>query len=993
MREDRLSYLNAFALILTLVAGIGSFFMASALIARPLRHLAELMERLAKHDHSIDIPFRERQDEVGTISRALGVFKDMAIATYQSEWVKTGVGELSARIQQAGTMRDFAEALLQDITPRLNAGVGLFFRYDAATQELGLAGSYGYRERRHAVTTYKLGEGLVGQCAIERKPILLSPVPDDYIRIHSGTGEASPICILLMPILVQDRLLGVLELASFKPFDSMCQHLVEEAAVVVALSLDNLSRAIKTGELLEQSQRQAQQLQVAEEELRIQQEELRTTNEQLQEKSERLIASEEELRVQAEELQQSNDDLRRHSEAVSQQKTWLEALQKETALKAADLERANQYKSQFLANMSHELRTPLNSMLILSQHLAENRSGNLDDEQVESATIVHSSGSNLLRLINDILDLSKVEAGKMDLVREVVSLPAFRQRMERNFRHVAQEKGLTFTVSSAEDLPEHILTDEGKLEQITNNLLSNAFKFTREGAVKVAFSSTPQHDALVIEVSDSGSGIPADKLETIFEAFEQVDASTRRQFGGTGLGLAISRSLAALLSGTLTVRSVENEGTTFCLTLPVEKTQAASGQPSRYVPAAQPVVAALPKPVIRAIEDDRDDLKDGTPRILIIEDDPTFARTLVGIVRRNGYQALAATNGESGLTLAQTLKPTGILLDIMLPGIDGWTVIERLKQDPDTRHIPVHVVSANDDAQRSQQTGAVGFLTKPVSSEQLSEALGSLVRFSPDRKRRILVVDNDESARIAAQKLLERDGIEVIVAATGEEAMSRIDDTELDCMVLDLGLPGMSGFELLEHLTEQKHNLPVVIYSARDVSNEESLRLRSYTDSIIIKGTLSPERLIDEVNLFLHSVRKDPASVPAYPDGDLSGRRILLVDDDMRNIYALAKVLRWKEMTVVLAQDGAKAVTQLEANPDIELVLMDIMMPVMDGYEAITAIRAKGGAYAQLPIIALTAKAMKDDREKCLAAGANDYMSKPIDIPRLMSMMRAWLSK
>ncbi|MBB3809697.1 response regulator [Pseudochelatococcus contaminans] len=1000
-RKDQIGYLNAIALILTLVAGVASLFLANALIARPLRQLAGLMERLARHDHKIDIPFQDRGDEVGTISRALGVFKEMSIATHQNEWVKTSIGELSARIQQAETMRDFAQALLEDLVPRLDAGVGLFFRYDEASGELARVGSYGYRERRHTATTYKPGEGLVGQCALERKSILLSPVPDDYINIHSGSGEASPRSVLLMPVLAHDRLLGVLELASFKPFEGKRQRLVEEAVEVVALSLDNLGRAIRTTELLEQSQQQTQQLQVAEEELRIQQEELRTTNEQLQEKSQRLIASEEELRVQAEELQHSNDDLRRHSEAVNQQKTRLEALQKETELKAADLERANQYKSQFLANMSHELRTPLNSMLILSQHLAENRTGNLDEEQVESATIIHSSGFNLLQLINDILDLSKVEAGKMEVAHDVISLPAFRQRLERNFRHVAQEKGLAFTVSYEGDVPERVVTDEGKLEQITNNLLSNAFKFTREGSVKATFSAIPDEGVLVIDVSDTGIGIPEDKLETVFEVFEQVDASTRREFGGTGLGLTISRNLAVLLGGTLTVRSVVNEGTTFRLTLPLEEAKEQDdrakdmrgnevrGRNGRSAPAPRPV--PIPRRAVHDIEDDRNDLTEGTPRILIIEDDPAFIRILVGVVRRNGCQALAATDGESGLALARSFTPTGILLDISLPGMDGWTVIENLKQDAATRGIPVHIVSANDDVSRGKQMGAIGFLTKPVSSEQLSEALGALVRSTADRRQRILVVDDDESARIAVQKLLHKDGVEVVMVASGEEALERIAGSEFDCMVLDLGLPGMSGFELLENLVEEKRHLPVVIYSARDVSAEESLRLRSYTDSIVIKGALSPERLIDEVNLFLHSVRKDPVAVQAYPEGELSGRHVLLVDDDMRNIYALAKVLRAEGMTVILAQDGAKALSQLDAHPETELVLMDIMMPVMDGYEAIAAIRARKGTFTDLPIIALTAKAMKDDREKCLAAGANDYMSKPVDIPRLMSMMRTWL--
>lgn len=993
-RETELRYLNLSALALTIAAGIGAFFLAAGSIARPLRHLAELMERLARRDHSIEIPYGERRDEVGTISRALGIFKAMSIATHESDWVKSGVAELSAKIQQCSDLRSFADVLLQDLSPRLNAGVGVFFSFDAAREELSLIGSYGFRERRHMTPTYRLGEGLLGQCALERKPILLSPVPEDYVRIHSATGEASPRCILAMPILSQGRLLGVLELASFEPLTAMRQRLVEEAADVVGLSLDNLMRALRTSDLLEQSQRQAQELQVAEEELRVQQEELRTTNDQLQQQSQRLIASEEELRVQAEELQKSNADLRRHSDALTEQKDRLTALQRETELKAADLERANQYKSQFLANMSHELRTPLNSMLILSQDLAENRSGNLDAEQVESASIIHSSGSNLLRLINEILDLSKVEAGKMEVLREAISVAAFTQRMERNFRHVAQDKGLDFAVTTTPDLPGTFICDEGKLEQITNNLLGNAFKFTHQGTVAVTFAAEDAGRSLVIEVTDTGIGIPQDKLEAIFEAFEQVDASSRRQYGGTGLGLAISRSLAQLLGGSLTVRSVMGEGTTFRLQLPIA---AAEGEAAR-TPASAPPISHAPAPAPRfrprtpiAVEDDRDRLEDGKPLILVVEDDLVFARTLVNIVRRSGYQVLAAGDGESGLSLARAHNPTGILLDIMLPGMDGWTVIERLKQDPSTRHIPVHIVSALEEAPRGRQMGAIGFLTKPVRSEQLVEALSALAHFAPGRQRRVLVVDDDEAARRAVMKLLSRDGVEVVASATGEEAIARMDETEFDCLVLDLGLPGMSGFDVLEHLSTRSRHVPVVIYSGREVTSEESLRLRSYTDSIVIKGALSPERLLDEVSLFLHSVRGEKGTVPDHPDGDLAGRHVLVVDDDMRNIYALAKVLRGKGMTVTLAQDGAKALAQLEAHPDVEMVLMDIMMPIMDGYEATAKIRARGGAWGKLPIIALTAKAMKDDREKCLAAGANDYMAKPIDVPRLISMIRAWL--
>ncbi|MGU3496056.1 response regulator [Xanthobacteraceae bacterium A53D] len=988
-----LSLINLIALVAILVASIAAFYLTSRIIARPLRNLAELMERLAEHDHSIVVPHLNRRDEVGIIGRALNVFREMSIATYDNDWVKTGIAEVSSRMQRAEDFRTFASSLLSDLSPRLNAGVGVFYAFHEDRQTLELLGSYGYTERKHVSTTYKLGEGLVGQCGAERKAIVLTPVPDDYVRIHSGTGEASPRSVFVLPIVAKDRLLGVLELASFEPFAGRRQTLLEEAADIIGLSLDNLVRALRTRELLEQSQRQSAELRAAEEELRVQQEELRTTNEQLQQQSQKLIASEEELRVQAEELQSSNDELRRNSEALNEQKTTLQILQTETERKASDLERANQYKSQFLANMSHELRTPLNSLLILSQDLAENSQGNLDADQVEAASIIFSSGSNLLRLINEILDLSKIEAGKMDAVLEPVSIPAIAQRMERNFRHVAHEKDVAFIVAIEEGVPQTFVTDDGKLEQITNNLLGNAFKFTAEGSVSVRFAPGAV-GGLIISVTDTGIGIPPEKLETIFEAFEQVDSSTRRQFGGTGLGLAISRSLAQLLGGTVEVSSVVGTGTTFTLALPLAGAASTELATATVVKAPEPTLrpaAPIARPAV-FVEDDRANLDEKMPTILIVEDDPIFARTLVGIVRRKGYQALAAGDGENGLALARAHKVTGILLDVMLPGMDGWTVIEELKKTANTRHIPVHIVSALDEARRGRDLGAVGFLTKPVTAEDLSGALAALEHFSPDRSRRVLVVDDDADARFAVHKLIAREGTHVEDAASGEEAIAMLEKAPFDCLVLDLGLPGMSGFEVLEQMTARNMHVPVVVYSGRDLTSEESLRLRGFTDSIVIKGAMSKERLLDEVSLFLHSVQYEPKAVPVSPDGDLSGRKLLLVDDDMRNIYALAKILRGKGMDVVLAQDGQKALSQLEDEPGIEIVLMDIMMPIMDGYEAMTEIR-KRGRFQKMPIIALTAKAMKDDRKKCIDAGASDYLAKPIDVPRLLSMIRSWLPK
>jgi CheY-like chemotaxis protein/CHASE3 domain sensor protein/putative methionine-R-sulfoxide reductase with GAF domain len=1009
-------YIDIASLVACLLFGMAVIAMTFRLITRPIVRMTELMTRLAAHDHGIEVRQLTRRDEIGEIARALQVFKEMAIETAGQTWLKSAVSSISNRLQGATTYREFADTLVSELVPALKAGVGAFYVFREDTSHLEMLGSYGFRQRRHVTTSYALGEGLVGQAAIERQPIVLQDVPDDYTRIHSGTGEASPRSVVLMPVMSRDALLGVIEIASFVHLSPVEQRLLEELMPIVALSLENLSRALRTKALLEQTQSQADELRASEEALRAQQEDLRSTNDELkartaelQEQSQRLVASEEELRVQTEELHASNEELREKGLTLNQQKDALQALQHETQEKAEELARASQYKSEFLANMSHELRTPLNSLLILSRSLADNDEDNLTGEQVESARIIHDAGSNLLRLINDILDLSKVEAGKMELMVDSFPLADLARTLARTFNHVAQEKKLTFQVDVAPGLPTAIRTDGAKLEQVANNLLSNAFKFTAEGTVALRISRPaadaplpagldPAH-AIAIAVSDSGIGIPPDKFQRVFHAFEQVDASTSRQYGGTGLGLAISRRIAVLLGGDIHLVSEPGKGSTFTIFLPEDAPD--SGVTADTIPlqqaAAEATLPLSPGLLAEGIDDDRASLHPGDTAILVVEDDPAFARILADMIHRKGHRVLAAANGEAGLALAKQYRPTGILLDVMLPGMDGWTVIDRLKNDSATRHIPVHFISATDDASRGMELGAVGFLTKPVSRESIAEAFERLLHFAEGRTRHLLVVDDDHSARAAVRTLLKDDSVVIDEAASGEEALAKTGDTAYDCIVLDLGLPGMSGIEFLERLSRAGHTPPVVVYSGRDLSREESMKIRQYTDSIVVKGARSPDRLLDEVSLFLHSIRhgggaRAEAVTPAggVDEADLRGRRLLLVDDDMRNLFALSKVLRAKGVDVVMAQDGQKALDTLDKDPDIELVLMDIMMPVMDGYDTMRAIRAKP-VVATIPIIALTAKAMRGDREKCLEAGANDYLSKPIDVDRLLSMIRVWL--
>lgn len=1004
--------LNALSILLGILLGITVIRLTSQLVIRPLRRLTDQMTQLSHHNHDFEIRRLDRRDEVGEIARALQVFKQMSLDTDARSWIRSRVADISQVLLQATTHKDFAQWLTSEVVPLCNAGLGLFYSFDDARHRLDLLGSYGLRLSNRSADQYMPGEGLVGQCAVDRKAIILDQVPADYLRIDSGSGEAVPTHVAILPVIYRETLIGVLELGSFAALTALQRQLLDELLPIVALALENLNQAVHTQDLLQQTQEQADELRLSELVMRQQKEVLHESNATLQaktaeleEQSQRLIASEEEQRVQAEELRSSNEELRDMTDSLNRQKVVLEELQQETEEKATELARASQYKSEFLANMSHELRTPLNSLLILSRSLADNDTGNLDDEQIESAQIIHDAGNSLLHLINDILDLSKVEAGKMELMVEQVSLAELGRRLQRNFAHVASDKRLDFEMTIDTGLPDVIATDGGKVEQIANNLLSNAFKFTASGAVNLhigrpradleipaALSGQP---LLTITVSDTGIGIPPDKLERIFNAFEQVDASTSRQFGGTGLGLAISRKMAQLLGGDVVLRSEDGRGSRFTLLLP--ETPPATTAPVVEAEAARDTQTrriASPALLPVAIEDDRQSLLRGQITILVIEDDPAFVRILIDLIHRRGYRALAAMDGESGLRLAREHHPSGILLDVSLPVMDGWTVLDRLKVDEATRSIPVHFVSVSDVGRRGMERGAVGFLTKPVSREAIAEALDRLLRFGEGKRRRLLVVEDDAASRKAIRTALRAHHVEVDEADSAEDALPKIADVHYDCIVLDLGLPGMSGLELMEHLSARPEAMPpVVVYSGRELDSAEQLKLRQYADAIVLKGARSSERLLQEVGAFLQDI-PPPATPPATteaPAARLAGHRVLLVDDDMRNLFALSKVLRGWGLQVDMAQDGYKALAALQTGERPDLILMDIMMPGMDGYTTIRNIRDMDG-FTTLPIIAVTAKAMTGDREVCLQMGASDYLSKPIDIDKLAVMLRSWLT-
>ena len=1001
-------------LVVGLLIIVGTLWMLSRLVVSPINRLTARMTRLADGDLDVDINGLQRGDEIGAIARALEVFRRNSLASRDANWVKLSVGEVGAALQPAQNPGDYAQALVSEIAPRIGAGIGVLFLWDEDAAELRLQGSYGFQRRKHLGLRYALGEGLIGQAALERKRIGVQQVPDEFFGIHSALGEAQPRHLVAVPLLLKGRLLGVFEFGTFQHFTPTQEAFIDAVLPTVALGLDNIRRAEETQLLLERTRAQAEELQRSQVALQAQEEELRATNEELQgktveleEQAQRLSASEEELRVQAEELQASNEELRQKTEVLNEQKDVLQVLQRETEFKAQELARASQYKTDFLANMSHELRTPLNSLLILSKELAENESGHLDAEEVEAAAVIHDSGSNLLRLINDILDLSKIEAGKMDVHREEVRVDAIAREVTRHFRHMAVESRLEFAIDVDPQVPEALVTDRSKLQQILNNLLGNAFKFTREGKVTLRLSLADEallarvgapagraHVALA--VLDTGIGIPAERLDSIFEAFEQVDSSTSRHYGGSGLGLAIARRLAQLLDGHLVVDSEPGKGSMFALVLPLLPLPASGGGPAapqvERPLQAPPPARTVTAPLIDWIPDDRHAIAAGDTVILTIEDDPAFARILVDLIRRKGHRALAAADGESGLELARRYRPTGILLDVMLPGMDGWSVMQHLKHDPVTAAIPVHFISAVDEAAKGVALGAVGYLTKPVDRKALIAAFDHLLEVAGKIVRKLLLVDDDDDSRLALTRLLQADNVEIDQVASGEEALQRIATHSYDCIVLDLNLGGISGIEFLERAVNLVAVPPVVIYSAQELSREESLKLRQYTDSIVIKGKRSPERLLDEVSLFLHSIGSRGAHATPSDDTQLGGRKLLLVDDDMRNLFALSKSLRARGMNVVLAQDGYKALQQLQENGDIELVLMDIMMPGMDGYETTREIRRQP-QWAELPIIAVTAKAMHGDRDKCLEAGANDYLTKPVDLDKLLSMIRVWLQK
>ena len=930
--------------------------------------------------------------------------KDNDILQEQA-WLRTGQTELAAHTSGQLALPQLGRQVLDFLANRLDVAVATLYVVDD-DGSLRRTAVYGFNEQGvKDKQVFKLGEGLVGETARERRLKHIKQVPENYLTVTSSLGRGAPLELVLTPVNNEGTVNGVIELGFTHPVSTRAKELLNLIAANVGTSLEAALYRQRLQNVLEETQQ-------LNEELEVQQEELRTANEELGEQSRVLEQSQAHLEEQKAALEQSNEQLAVQALSLDQKNMAIGQAHAQLEARAEELQRASRYKSEFLANMSHELRTPLNSSLILSKLLSDNSSGNLTPEQVTFAQTIYSAGNDLLTLINDILDISKVEAGKLDLTPEAVPFNELLSSLKMLFGAQAQQKKLDFTVSVAPGTPPSFVSDRQRLEQILKNLLSNAIKFTDTGTVSVQVAADAAGHVR-FQVQDSGIGIADDQQQKVFDAFHQADGTTSRRYGGTGLGLSISRDLAALLGGSIELASTPGQGSTFTLVLPAVMPEraveaatvpaAAPQAPAKIAAAPKAAPAAKPVP-LPTFQDDRNSAhpgKTGQRSVLVIEDEPSFAGILFDLAHEMQYRCLVAHGADEGLRLAQEFLPDAILLDMGLPDRPGLLVLQQLKENPLTRHIPVHIVSGNDQMQEAMQLGAIGYATKPRTREQLKEVFRKLESKFTQQMKRILLVEDDERQRESVVHLISDDDVEITAVALGEQALELLKTQIFDCMIIDLKLPDIQGNELLERMEHEElcSFPPVIVYTGRNLSREEEADLMKYSRSIIIKGARSPERLLDEVTLFLHKVESELSSERQgmlqqvrSRERVFEGRKILLVDDDVRNIFALTNALEQKGVVVEIGRNGFEAISKLNSVDDIDLVLMDVMMPGMDGLEATRLIRADG-RYNKLPIIAITAKAMKNDQEECLQAGASDYLAKPIDLDRLYSLLRVWMPK
>ena len=963
-------------------------------LTNQVRAIAEVTTAVTKGDltRSIQVEARgevaELKDYINTMIDNLRLTTDR---NNEQDWLKTNLARFTGMLQGQRDLSTVGRMLLSELAPLVNAQQGVIYQMETEeSSDLTLLSTFADDGEIGHLRHLRVGDGLVGQCAAEKRRLLITDVPANAVAISSGLFKAIPRNVIVLPVLFEDRVKAVIELASLGVFTASHIAFLEQLTSSIGIVLNSIAATMQTEGLLKQSQQLATELQT-------QQIELQTTNEQLAQKAQQLV--------------EQNVEVGRKNQEIEQARRAVEEKAKEVAL-------ASRYKSEFLANMSHELRTPLNSILVLGQQLTDNPDGNLTAKQVEFARTIHGAGTDLLNLITDILDLSKIESGTVSVQAEEVFFTSLLDMIARPFRHEAENRRLTFNIHTDATLPHSLVTDSKRLQQVLKNLLSNAFKFTDHGSVTLSVSNptsgwSEDHPILngaaavvAFEVTDTGIGIPAEKQRIIFEAFQQADAGTSRKYGGTGLGLAISRELSSLLGGEIQLRSVPGKGSTFTLYLP----QTYVGPSSGILPIETKIVAisnraaTLPPPMDRSMErvaDDRENLQPDDAILLIVEDDPYFARMLRDLSHEKGFKVLVADRGAEALALTSEFHPIAISLDVFLPDMLGWTLLNHLKQNPATRHIPVQMLTLDEDRRHGLARGAFAYVTKPVTSEVLDLAFDRMKEYSLPRRKRLLVVEDNPAEQMSICELLGYDDIEVCLAGTGKEALEAIAKKPFDCVVLDLRLPDMSGFDLLERFREipALTDLPIVVFTGKDLTPDEDARLHMLARSVVVKGVESPERLLDETALFLHRVVADLPTAKQqmldrlhHSDEALIGKKVLVVDDDVRNIFALSSVLERRGMTVLTAGTGREAIATLESTSDTAIVLMDIMMPEMDGYQTMQVIR-QNPLFRRLPIVALTAKAMKGDREKCLEAGASEYLAKPVNTEQLLSALRMWLHR
>jgi HAMP domain-containing protein/CheY-like chemotaxis protein/signal transduction histidine kinase len=970
----------------------GNVNLLAANLTSQVRAIAEVATAVTKGDltRSIQVDARgevaELKDNINTMIGNLRLTTDV---NTEQDWLKTNLAKFTTMLQGQRDLTTVGRLLLTELTPLVNAHMGVIYQVEnEENPQLRLLSAYagdGANPHREIV---QFGEGLVGQAAMDKRQRILSDIPADATPINSALLRVAPKNLVVLPVLFESQVKAVIELGSVSSFTTSQMTFLEQLTDSIGIVLNSIEATMQTEGLLKQSQQLAGELQT-------QQKELQQTNEQLEQK--------------AQQLAERNVEVERKNQEIEQARRALEE-------KATELSLTSKYKSEFLANMSHELRTPLNSILILGQQLTENPDGNLTGKQVEFARTIHGAGTDLLNLISDILDLSKIESGTVTVDAEEILTNNLLDTVGRPFRHEAENRQLTFNIEVDPNLGRSIVTDSKRLQQVLKNLLSNAFKFTAEGGVRLSVSAavggwSAEHPVLThspavvaFEVSDTGIGIPLDKQKLIFEAFQQADAGTSRKYGGTGLGLAISRELAGLLGGEIHLRSTPGKGSTFTLYLPLKYSgPTVAPRPPSLSPydAAAALPVAAQERVVEQLPDDRLVLEPGDTILLIVEDDPHYARVLVDVARDKGFKVLVAARGAEALELAKQFQPAAVSLDIFLPDMLGWTVLSQLKHNPLTRHIPVQVVTLDEDRRHALARGAFSFVNKPTTTEGVSTALSQIREYAKPRRKRLLIVEDNAAEQLSIRTLLDHNDIEIVTSDTGAGALSTMRDSPCDCVVLDLRLPDMSGFEVLDQIRKDDSlsHVPVVVFTGRELSVDEDAELHTMARSIVVKGVESPERLLDETSLFLHRVITElPIEKQRMlerinsSDEDLIARTALLVDDDARNIFALSSVLERRGMKVLTATTGSEAIALVEQHPAISIVLMDIMMPQMDGYQTIGVIR-ENPAFRRLPIIALTAKAMKGDREKCLEAGASDYLAKPVNTEQLLLAIRMWLHR